>query len=87
MMKGIDGLEMEVLKRMKAPDEQASAADSGAYDYIMMAEIEKLQVFMELMRSRGDSRLESFGDMMKEHAGSPYINVYNVIAETEEGDD
>ena len=79
-MTEMEGLKMKVLKRMKMPGEQTT--DSGAYDYIMMAEIEKIQVFMQLMRSQ-DTGLSKFGDMMKEYAGHPYINPYTVIAKTE----
>ena len=81
-MTDIEGLEMRVLKRMKMPGAQPSDTDSGAYDYIMAAEIEKLQVFMQLMRG-GSSEMSDFGDMMKKHAGHPYINVYTILAKTE----
>jgi len=48
-MAKLEGLEMKVLKRVKMPGESATTEDSGAYDYIMMAEIEKIQAFMQLM--------------------------------------
>lgn len=84
-MKGIEGLDMKVLKRRKM-QQGGETEDSGAYDYIMMAEIENLQVFMKLMQKgyQGETGLSNFGDMMKEYAGHPYINVYTIIAETEE---
>jgi len=53
------------------------------YDYIMMAEVEGLQVFMQLSQSRG-AGLEAFGDMMKKHAGEPSIDIYSILTETEE---
>jgi len=83
-MTGIEGLEMKILKRMKMQDEQQTE-DTGAYDYIMMAEIEGLQVFMQLMQGTYQERtgLSKFGDMMKEYAGHPYINLYTIIAKTE----
>jgi|GEM_PF-2079694 len=83
-MTGIEGLKMKVLKRMKMQAEQQTE-DPGAYDYIMMAEIEKLQVFMQLLQggSQGKPGLSKFGDMMKEYAGHPYISPYTVIAKTE----
>ena len=82
-MTGIEGLEMKILKRAKMPGDQTE--DPGAYDYIMMAEIESLQVFMRLMQKeyQGKEGLSKFGDMMKEYAGHPYINPYTVIAKTE----
>jgi hypothetical protein len=82
-MTGIEGLKMKVLERMKMQADQTE--EPGAYDYIMMAEIEKIQVFMQLMQGnyQGRTGLSEFGDMMKEYAGSPYINVYTIIAKTE----
>ena len=79
---GMDGLKLKVLKKM-AMERRDEAAESTAYDYIMMAEIEKLQVFMQL-RNNPDSGLEAFGDMMKKHAGSPDFNIYTVLAKTKE---
>lgn len=84
-MKNIDGLEMEILKRMGMP-QQSQTEDSGAYDFIMLAKIESLGVFMQLLRSQ-DSGLSGFGDLMKEYAGKPYINAYTIIARTEEEDE
>ena len=81
-MKDIDGLDMKILKRM-AMERTDAGTDSQVYDYIMLAEIEKLQVFMQLMRSQ-DAGLDAFGDTMKEYAGHPYINAYIVIAQTKE---
>lgn len=78
----IEGLNMKVLKRMKTPWFQASDDDTGAYDYIMMAEVEKPEVLMQLSQGVG-SGLSSFGDMMKKQAGSPYINIYTILAKTE----
>jgi len=85
-MTEIDGLQMRILKRMKMPGFQADKTDTGAYDYIMMAEIEKLQVLMKLMRE-GDSTFGDFGDTMKELAGKPYINAYTIIAKTEKAEE
>lgn len=82
-MRKIDGLEMKVLKKLQMPGVQASEATPGAYDYIMMAEFEGLQVFMQLSQSRG-AGLEAFGDMMKKHAGHPSIDIYSILAKTEE---
>jgi len=80
-MKGVEGLEMKVLKRMKMPGEQAK--DATAYDYIMMAEVDGIQVFMQLMQNSGsDAGISKFGDLMKEHAGHPYINIYQMIGKT-----
>lgn len=83
-MTGMEGLKMKVLKRRKMQAEQQTE-DPGAYDYIMMAEIEGLQVFMQLRQGAYQERtgLSKFGDMMKEYAGSPYINLYTIIAKTE----
>ena len=83
-MTGIEGLKMKILKRIQMPGGQP-AEDTGAYDYIMMAEMEKPQVFMQLMQKeyQGKKGLSAFGDMMKEYAGHPYINPYTVIAKTE----
>jgi hypothetical protein len=82
-MQKIDGLDMKILKRMKMPDARASEATPHAYDYIMMAEVEGLQVFMQLSQSRG-AGLEAFGDMMKKHAGHPSIDIYSILAKTQE---
>ena len=79
-MRNVKGLEMKILKKMKMPGSQQP--DSGAYDYVMMAEIESVQVFMQLLMG-GDPALEKFGDVMKTYAGHPHINPYMVIAETE----
>jgi hypothetical protein len=81
-MKDIEGLKVKVLKRMKMPGEQTT--DAGAYDYIMMAEMEGIQVFMQLMQnSENDAGLSKFGDLMKEYAGRPYINIYQILGKTE----
>jgi hypothetical protein len=82
-MQKIDGLEMKILKRLQMPEAQAPTPTSCYYDYIMMAEVEGLQVFMQLSQSRG-AGLEAFGDMMKKHAGSPSIDIYSILAKTEE---
>ncbi|MFC1716363.1 hypothetical protein ACFL6S_22010 [Candidatus Poribacteria bacterium] len=79
---GMDGLELRILKRM-AMERRGETTDPNAYDYIMMADIEKLQVFMQL-RQNPDAGLEGFGDMMKKYAGSPDFNLYTVIAKTKE---
>ncbi len=78
---GMDGLKLRILKRMG--ERPGEATDPNAYDYIMMADIERLQVFMEL-RNNPDAGLEGFGDMMKKYAGSPDFNLYTVIAKTKE---
>ncbi len=77
---GVDGLKLRILKRM-GMERRGEATDPNAFDYIMMADITKLQVFMQL-RQNPDAGLEAFGDMMKEHAGSPDFNLYTVIAKT-----
>ena len=82
-MQKIDGLEMKILKRMKMPGAQAPTPTSCYYDYIMMAEVEGLQVFMQLSQSRG-AGLEAFGSMMKKHAGEPSIDIYSILTETEQ---
>jgi hypothetical protein len=82
-MQKIEGLEMKILKRMKMPGAQAPTPTSCYYDYIMMAEVEGLQVFMQLSQSRG-AGLEAFGSMMKKHAGEPSIDIYSILTETEE---
>jgi hypothetical protein len=82
-MQKIDGLEMKILKRMKMPEAQAPTATQCNYDYIMMAEVEGLQVFRQLSQSRG-AGLEAFGDKMKKHAGEPSIDIYSILANTEE---
>ncbi len=79
---GMDGLKLRILKR-RAMERRDPATESTAFDYIMMADIEKLQVFMQL-RQNPDAGLEAFGDMMKEHAGSPDFNIYTVLAKTKE---
>jgi len=78
---GMEGLEMKVLKNMNM-QRRGETADSGAYDYIMLAEIKKLQIFMELRRTQ-DTGLSAFGDMMKKYAGHPYFSLYTVLASTE----
>jgi hypothetical protein len=78
----IEGLEMKVLKRLKTPWFQAADDDTGVYDYIMMAEVEKPEVLMQLMQGTG-AGLQSFGDTMKKYAGHPYINIYTILAKTE----
>jgi hypothetical protein len=82
-MQKIDGLEMKILKRMKMPEAQAPTATQCNYDYIMMAEVEGLQVFMQLNQSRG-AGLEAFGEKMKKHAGEPSIDIYSILTQTEE---
>ena len=82
-MQKIEGLEMKILKRQQMPGAQAPTPTSCYYDYIMMAEVEGLQVFMQLSQSRG-AGLEAFGDKMKKHAGEPSIDIYSVLTETKE---
>jgi len=82
-MNNVNGLEMKVLKRMMPQRQRGQTADSGAYDYVMLAEIESLGVFMQLLKSQ-DSGISAFGDMMKKYAGKPYINAYTILARTEE---
>jgi len=82
-MQKIEGLEMKILRRLQMPGAQAPTPTSCYYDYIMMAEVEGLQVFMQLSQSRG-AGLEAFGDMMKKHAGEPSIDIYSILTETEE---
>ncbi len=79
---GFDGLKLRILKRMGMTGRDGTA-NPNAYDYIMMADVEKLQVVMQL-RNSPDAGLEAFGDMMKKHAGSPDFNMYTVLAETQE---
>lgn len=80
-MQKIEGLEMKILKRQQMPEAQAPTATQCNYDYIMMAEVEGLQVFMQLSQSRG-AGLEAFGSMMKKHAGEPSIDIYSILTET-----
>ncbi len=82
-MQKIEGLEMKILKRMKMPEAQAPTATQCNYDYIMMAEVEGLQVFMQLSQSRG-AGLEAFGGKMKKHAGEPSIDIYSILTKTED---
>jgi hypothetical protein len=84
-MKNINGLEMKVLKRFSM-QQRNQTEDSGSYDYIMLAEIETLGVFVQLLRSQ-DSGLSNFGDLMKKYAGEPYINAYTILAKTEEDEE
>jgi hypothetical protein len=86
-MTGVEGLKMRILKKMEM-QQGGQTADTGVYDYIMMAEVEKPQVLMQLMQKgyQGKTGLSKFGDMMKEYAGSPYINVYTIIARTKEAE-
>lgn len=90
-MEGLEGIRLRILKNVKMnltgyDDPSAEDSDKAAYDYIMMAEIENLGVFMQFMRKsyRGEKGLSAFGDLMKEFAGEPYINSYTVMAETKE---
>lgn len=81
-LKSVEGLKIKVLKRMKMPGEQTT--DANAYDYIMMAEVDGIRVFMSLMQnSETDPGLSKFGDLMKEYAGHPYINIYQILGKTE----
>ena len=77
---GMDGLKLRILKRM-GMERLSETTDPGGYDYIMMAEIKSLGFFMQL-RQDAETGLSGFGDMMKKHAGSPYFNIYTVIAKT-----
>ena len=79
---GLDGLKLRILKRMGV-ERRGETTDPNAFDYIMMAEVEKLQVFMQL-RNNPDAGLSAFGDMMKKHAGSPSFNIYRVLAKTKD---
>ena len=81
-LNGLDGLKLRILKRM-GMERLNEATNPNTYDYIMMADVEKLQVFMQL-RSNPDAGLEAFGDMMKKYAGSPDFNLYTVLAKTKE---
>ena len=78
----MEGLKLQVLKRMNI-ERRSETTDPGGYDYIMMAEIKSLGFFMQL-RQDAEAGLSGFGDMMKEHAGSPYFNIYTVLARTKE---
>jgi len=77
-MNGIDGLEMKILKRMKMPNEQP---DPNAYDYIMMAQVQKPEILMQLMQAR-NPKLDEFGDLMKQYAEEPSFKMYTVITKT-----
>ena len=80
-LEDLKDLKIKVLKR--STQLSAESPDTGAYDYIMMAEFKSIQGFLEL-RQRQDSGLSEFGDMMKKHAGSPHFNLYTVLAQTKE---
>jgi hypothetical protein len=90
-MTGVKGMKVRVLKNVRMnltgyDDPSAQDSDKASYDYIMMAEIDNLGVFMQFMKKsyRGEKGLSAFGDLMKEFAGKPYINSYTIVAETEE---
>ena len=80
-LEDLKDLKIKVLKR--STQLSAESEDTGAYDYIMMAEFKSLQGFLEL-RQRQDAGLSEFGDMMKKYAGSPHFNLYTVLAQTKE---
>ena len=80
-LEGLKDLKIKVLKR--STQLSAESEDTGAYDYIMMAEFQSFQGFWEL-RQKQDAGLSEFGDMMKKYAGSPHFNLYTILAQTKE---
>jgi hypothetical protein len=90
-MTGMKGVKFKILKKAKMEmgqldDPSAKDSDKTAFDYIMMAEIDDFQTFMQFMHKsyRGERGLSAFGSSIKGYAGEPYINSYTVIAEAKE---
>lgn len=75
--KDIEGLNMRALKWMSVPGQEWKKKPSQP-DYIMMAEMESVDVFLKLIASHSTS-LDEYGKQMKEQAGSPEFELYQIL--------
>ena len=75
--KDIQGLKMTTLKWMSVPGQEANKKPYQP-DYIMMSEMESVDVFLKLISSHSEA-LEEYGKQMKEQAGSPEFELYQIL--------
>jgi len=80
--KDIQGLNMKALKWMSVPGQEAKKKPYQP-DYIMLAEMEDVNVFLKLVAAHS-SALEEYGHQMKEQAGSPEFELYQILSATGE---
>ena len=80
--KDIQGLKMTPLKWMSVPGQEANKKPSQP-DYIMMAEIESVDVFLQLIASHS-AALEEYGTQMKEQTGAPEFELYQILSTSED---
>jgi len=80
--KDIEGLKMTTLKWMSVPGQEANKKPYQP-DYIMMAEMKDINVFLQLVGSHSNA-LDEYGRQMKEQAGSPEFELYQILGTTED---
>ncbi len=80
--KGIQGLKMTALKWMSIPGQEMKKKPHQP-DYIMMAEMENINVFLKLMGSH-QGTLDEYGKQMKVQAGAPEFELYQILGTSTE---
>ncbi|MBC8236017.1 hypothetical protein H8E77_41250 [bacterium] len=80
--KEIQGLKITALKWMSIPGQEAQKKPSQP-DYVMMAEMVNVNVFMQLIASHSTA-LQEYGEQMKAQAGKPDFELYQILGTSEE---
>lgn len=75
--KGIKGLKITALKRMRAPG-PSSQMLTDQPDFVMMAELENPADFVRLLAAT-PSELREYGEQMKMQAGAPRFEMYQIL--------
>ncbi len=80
--KDIQGLKMTALKWMSLPGQEAKKKPYQP-DYVMMAEMANIGVFLKLAASHSGA-LEEYGTQMKVQAGAPEFELYQILGTSAE---
>jgi hypothetical protein len=80
--KDVQGLKITALKWVSIPGQEAQKKPYQP-DYVMMAEMESVDVFFQLITSHSDA-MDEYGTQMKIQAGKPEFELYQVLGTSEE---
>ena len=80
--KDLQGLKMTTLKWMSVPGQEATKKPYQP-DYIMMAEMDDINVFLQLVAAHS-AALEEYGKQMKVQAGAPEFELYQILGTSED---
>jgi len=75
--KDIQGLKMTALKWQSVPGQEAKKKPYQP-DYVMMAEMANIGIFLKLIASQPNA-LQEYGTQMKAQAGAPEFELYQIL--------